>query len=263
MDQGFEHAPGWSFAPNPARSCRSRRRMTIGFSLEPKPPFRLDLTAWALRRRPSNAVDRWDGLTLWGVLMLNGKPCEVAVTQIAASNSPRLRVAITGARLTSDVKTVTTSFLERLLGIRIDLTGLQSDSPHAMRTWTCSPSDSCGNRAASFSHAVRSFGQWNRLPADVALTRHPPPQSARGTIGPCRAVDIRQRSCLPAPRRVGEHGAIRISQAGVQPPKRTLPDRAIAHFFRWAIELGNVVESWQRSGGRTIARTAGRWTLDR
>ena len=31
------------------------------FMLEPVPPFRLDLTAWALRRRPANIVDRWDG----------------------------------------------------------------------------------------------------------------------------------------------------------------------------------------------------------
>jgi hypothetical protein len=96
--------------------------MTIDFSLEPKPPFRLDLTAWALRRRPSNAVDWWDGETYRRVLMLNGKPCEVAVTQIAAPNSPRLQVAITGARLTSDVKIATTSSLERLLGVRVDLT---------------------------------------------------------------------------------------------------------------------------------------------
>ena len=96
--------------------------MTISFSLEPTPPFRLDLTAWALRRRPSNAVDRWDGGTYRRVLLLNGKPCEVAVTQIAAPNSPRLQVAITGARLTSEVKIVTASSLERLLGIRIDLT---------------------------------------------------------------------------------------------------------------------------------------------
>ena len=44
------------------------------------------------------------------------------MTQIAAPNSPRVPVAIIGARLTSDVKTVTTSSLERLLGIRIDLT---------------------------------------------------------------------------------------------------------------------------------------------
>ena len=62
------------------------------------------------------------------------------------------------------------------------------------------------------------------------------PQSTRGTIGRRRAVDIRKRSCVPAPRRVGEHGAIRISQAGVQPVKRTLPDRAIAHFFQY---MGN------------------------
>jgi len=99
----------------------AQRRMRIGFSLEPKPPFRLDLTAWALRRRPGNTVDRWDGQTYRRVLMLNGKPCEVAVTQIAAPNSPRLRIAITGARLTSDMKAVITSSLERLLGIGIDL----------------------------------------------------------------------------------------------------------------------------------------------
>jgi hypothetical protein len=27
------------------------------------PPFRLDLTVWALRRRPRNLIDRWDGTT--------------------------------------------------------------------------------------------------------------------------------------------------------------------------------------------------------
>jgi hypothetical protein len=55
-----------------------------------------------LRRRPSNAVDRWDDGTYRRVLLLNGKPCEVAMTQIAAPNSPGLQGAITGARLTSD-----------------------------------------------------------------------------------------------------------------------------------------------------------------
>ena len=32
--------------------------------IDPRGPFRLDLTAWALRRRPHNAVDRWDTGTL-------------------------------------------------------------------------------------------------------------------------------------------------------------------------------------------------------
>ena len=31
--------------------------------LEPRAPFRLDLTTWALRRRPHNAIDRWDAST--------------------------------------------------------------------------------------------------------------------------------------------------------------------------------------------------------
>src|SRR5215472_11323553 len=82
---------------SPTPSERPPRVERLTFTLEPAPPFRLDLTAWALRRRPHNAVDRWDGQTYRRVLMLNGKPCEVAVTQIAAPNSPRLRIAVTGA----------------------------------------------------------------------------------------------------------------------------------------------------------------------
>lgn len=34
----------------------------IVFQIKPVPPLRLDLTVWALRRRPHNLVDRWDGL---------------------------------------------------------------------------------------------------------------------------------------------------------------------------------------------------------
>lgn len=33
----------------------------LSFTLESRPPFRLDLTAKALHRRPDNQVDRWDG----------------------------------------------------------------------------------------------------------------------------------------------------------------------------------------------------------
>jgi hypothetical protein len=40
-------------------AARGLGRLT--FLVEPVPPFRLDLTVWALRRRASNAVDRWDG----------------------------------------------------------------------------------------------------------------------------------------------------------------------------------------------------------
>ena len=33
-----------------------------GFEIEVPLLFRLELTVWALRRRPHNAVDRWDGM---------------------------------------------------------------------------------------------------------------------------------------------------------------------------------------------------------
>ncbi len=38
--------------------------------LNPELPFRLDLTAWTLRRRPHNIVDRLDGATYRRVLPL-------------------------------------------------------------------------------------------------------------------------------------------------------------------------------------------------
>jgi DNA-3-methyladenine glycosylase II len=52
------------------------------FTLKVVPPFRLDLTVWALRRRPENKMDRWDGKTFFRGLVLNGKPVEIAVIQI-------------------------------------------------------------------------------------------------------------------------------------------------------------------------------------
>ena len=39
------------------------RKPSGAFTLRPIPPFRLDLTVWALRRRSRNLIDRWDGTT--------------------------------------------------------------------------------------------------------------------------------------------------------------------------------------------------------
>lgn len=41
--------------------------------LKALPPFRLDLAAWAIRRRPENKMDLWDGTTYKRVLALSGK----------------------------------------------------------------------------------------------------------------------------------------------------------------------------------------------
>jgi DNA-3-methyladenine glycosylase II len=68
------------------------------------PPFRLDLTVWALRRRPENKMDRWDGKTFRRGLVLNAKPVEVAVIQIGSMTMPRLQITVTGVPSGHDVR---------------------------------------------------------------------------------------------------------------------------------------------------------------
>src|SRR4051812_684300 len=48
--------------------------------VRPIPPFRLDLTVWALRRRARNQIDRWDGMSYRRVVVVRGRPTELAVT---------------------------------------------------------------------------------------------------------------------------------------------------------------------------------------
>lgn len=91
------------------------------FFLEPISPFRLDLTAWTLRRGPDNAIDRWDDTTSRRVLTPAGGPVEVAVVQTGPPEAPQLRVTVDGAPLGSDLTLAVTGALDRMLGLRIDL----------------------------------------------------------------------------------------------------------------------------------------------
>src|SRR5689334_7087785 len=100
------------------------------FELKPASPFRLDLTVWTLRRRPDNVVDRWDGTTYRRVLPLPAGPVEVAVTQVASPESSRLKVAVAGQPVIAAVRVTVTKALERVLGLRIDLTEFYQPSMH-------------------------------------------------------------------------------------------------------------------------------------
>lgn len=91
------------------------------FVLEPIPPFRLDLTAWTLRRRPDNIIDRWDGQTYRRVLVEDDNPFEVAVTQSGPSAMPRLYVSVIGEVPSSHLKAYAVAAVERLLGIHVDM----------------------------------------------------------------------------------------------------------------------------------------------
>jgi DNA-3-methyladenine glycosylase II len=95
----------------------------LAFALEPLLPFRLDLTVWAVRRRPDNTMDQWDGQAYRRVLVVAGEPIAIAVTQTGNSDDSRLQVKVTGRRLPSGTRLAVTGALERLLGLRADLTG--------------------------------------------------------------------------------------------------------------------------------------------
>jgi DNA-3-methyladenine glycosylase II len=108
-----------------ARQCSVMRptqaKHEARFPLKVVPPFRLDLTVWALRRRPENKMDRWDGKTFRRGLVLNGKPVEVAVTQIGSMAAPRLQATVTGVPVGPEVKSGVTKALNRMLGLQADL----------------------------------------------------------------------------------------------------------------------------------------------
>lgn len=93
----------------------------ISFQLRPLAPFRLDYTAWVLKRRPDNIWDRWDGETYQRVLVQRGKPVEVAVIQRGPVQKPVLQVTARGSQLGPGAKDRLASTLERMLGLTIDL----------------------------------------------------------------------------------------------------------------------------------------------
>jgi DNA-3-methyladenine glycosylase II len=92
------------------------------FEIEPWGPFRLDLTAWALRRHARNAVDRWDAATYARVVSLDDGPVALSVTQVAGPDAPRLSVLLAGRPIDPPAEELARSALSGLLGLTVDLT---------------------------------------------------------------------------------------------------------------------------------------------
>ncbi|MDE2590855.1 MAG: hypothetical protein KGL95_14465, partial [Patescibacteria group bacterium] len=51
------------------------------FTLSVVPPFRLDLTVWALRRRLKNTIDQWDGKEYSRVFIVGDEAMRALVEQ--------------------------------------------------------------------------------------------------------------------------------------------------------------------------------------
>lgn len=95
----------------------------VVFTLRPLAPFRLDLTAWTLRRCPDNLIDRWDGQTYRRVLALHNQPVEISVVQSGPPANPEIVVTVIGKRLEAgETERQVTAALEKMLGLNVDLT---------------------------------------------------------------------------------------------------------------------------------------------
>ncbi len=91
--------------------------------LHPVPPFRLDLTAWVLKRRPDYVVDDWDGDTYRRTLTVAGRLVGVAVRQSGSPDAPTLDVTLHGEPASIAQPELVAREIERLLGTSIDLGG--------------------------------------------------------------------------------------------------------------------------------------------
>jgi DNA-3-methyladenine glycosylase II len=91
------------------------------FQIEASGPFRLDLTAWALRRNARNTVDRWGTATYERVLSLAGGPVAMSVTQVAGPDAPRLSAVLTGRQIDQPAEELVRRTLDRLVGLSVDL----------------------------------------------------------------------------------------------------------------------------------------------
>lgn len=100
-------------------------RTTLGV-IEPVAPFRLDLTAWALRRRGHNAIDRFDGRTYRRALRIDHTTLALSVTQSGSPDTPLLTAMLSGAVPDEDREVLARSALDELLGLTIDLFGFAS-----------------------------------------------------------------------------------------------------------------------------------------
>jgi DNA-3-methyladenine glycosylase II len=88
----------------------------LSFALHPIAPFRLDLTAWALRRRANNEIDRWDGRRYARTIVVGERAVDVEVTAEGAA----LRVVVHGGT-GREVRAAATAAVTRALGLDIDL----------------------------------------------------------------------------------------------------------------------------------------------
>jgi DNA-3-methyladenine glycosylase II len=113
----------WENEGGADETAETTDRRPVVFGMEAVPPFRLDLSAWALRRRPGNAIDRWDGTSYRRALAMADGPVGVSIRQAAAPMAATVTLTVTRGRPGAGVENDVRAHVERMLGMRVDLSG--------------------------------------------------------------------------------------------------------------------------------------------
>ena len=92
------------------------------FFIQPRSPFRLDLTVWALRRRTTNRIDQWDRTVYTRVLLVDHTPVKVSVSQRQTDNKPELLVNVCSPAPIEQVSSRISEALQCILGLQVDVT---------------------------------------------------------------------------------------------------------------------------------------------
>jgi DNA-3-methyladenine glycosylase II len=86
------------------------------------PPFRLDFTVWALRRRKTNVVDRWDGDRYLRVIVFNNIPVKITAASTGVMSEPSLVVTLQAeSEITDRLRNEVELLIQKMLGLTMDL----------------------------------------------------------------------------------------------------------------------------------------------
>lgn len=92
------------------------------FILPITPPFRLDLTAWALRRRKINIIDQWDNGRYTRIIVFNNNPVKITITQEETSTEPKLIITLQSKNvITPQIQKEAQLLIQKMFGLTVDL----------------------------------------------------------------------------------------------------------------------------------------------
>ena len=92
------------------------------FTMPVPTPFRLDLTAWALRRRGSNIVDQWGGGCYSRLLMHRGSSVRLVVRQRGSAVQELVVTLRSEGHIDEQLQVSTRSLIQKVFGLSSDLT---------------------------------------------------------------------------------------------------------------------------------------------